>query len=360
MKQFSTIVILILAFSITGMSQRSKPTIHFENKVHDFGEILEENGVVSHVFEFTNNGEQPLVIHNVRTSCGCAAPEWTRTPVQPKRQGTIKITYDPRNRPGNFNQSITIASNAEQGQEILRIIGTVTQGARPIEEIYRREIGPIRLKHTNLSFGRVPKGTQKENSVEIINTSQNPVTITFARVPDHITMEAYPQRLQPGQEGIIRGIFNSEKTDEWGFVNTHMQVLINGEQISNNRISSTATVEEDFSSWNEEALANAPKIEFSQTTFDFGEIKQGEIINHSFIVTNSGKSDLILRRVRTSCGCTASNPDRSIIPPGQSTSVPVTFNSRGRSGRQNQSITIYTNDPDRSASILRLSGVVIQ
>src|SRR5690554_2298404 len=78
MKHFLLAVLILLGLAAD--AQNTKAQLSFEKKVHDFGSIKEEGGTVAYTFEFTNTGQMPLVIHNVRASCGCTTPEWTRTP----------------------------------------------------------------------------------------------------------------------------------------------------------------------------------------------------------------------------------------------------------------------------------------
>lgn len=359
MKRLAFLILSVGLFA--GLTaQNAKPVISFEKKVHDFGEIKEDGGSVSYVFEFTNNGAQPLVIHTVRTSCGCTSPEWTRTPIQPGGKGTVKATFDPRNRPGNFNKSITITSNAEQPTETLRIIGNVLPRAQTVEDIYPRQMGDIRLRSSHLSFTRVEPGATKSESLEVINTSSNAVTVTFFRVPPHITIKMEPEILQPGAKGSIVAQFDAGKKDDWGFVVDQVFIVLNGVQDNQNRISLSATIEEDYSKWDSEKMANAPDILFSETAFDFGEVKSGDKVNHTFKVSNNGKSPLILRKVKASCGCTASQPDKTTILPGETANIAVSFDTRGRNGRQNQSITVYSNDPRKSTMLLRISASVLK
>ncbi|WP_026473635.1 DUF1573 domain-containing protein [Alkaliflexus imshenetskii] len=357
MKRLNTLLLFLGVISLL-QAQAPKPEIAFEKKIHDFGDVQEDGGVVAYTFEFTNTGRVPLVIHNVRSSCGCTTPEWTRTPIQPGGKGTLKASFDPRNRPGNFNKTITVTSNAETANETLRIIGRVTPRARTTEDLYPREMGDIRMKSSHLSFTRVEPGSKKEESLEIINTSQQPATITFSRVPAHITIKTEPATLAPGQAGVIKAVFDASKIDDWGFVVDQVFVAINGTQPQDARLSVSATIEEDYSKWSADQISNAPDIQFSETSFDFGEVKEGDVVTHTFKVTNNGKSNLVLRRVRASCGCTASQPDRDVIAPGATANIPVTFNTRGRNGRQNQSITVYSNDPRKSTMLLRISANV--
>ncbi len=94
----------------------------FNEEVHDFGTIPE--GPAAEVeFTFKNTGDEPILIQNVRPSCGCTTPSWSKDPVLPGKTGTIKASYGTKGRPNGFNKSITVTSNA--GTKVLSIKGTV-------------------------------------------------------------------------------------------------------------------------------------------------------------------------------------------------------------------------------------------
>ena len=356
-------IYLFLIVSMIGIkvfSQANKPVATFDEKVFDFGEIKEDGGKVTHSFNFKNTGDQPLIIHNVRASCGCTSPEWTRQPVQSGKTGFVKATFDPRNRPGNFNKSIMVYTNGQESTIVLRITGKVLPREKTIEDIYPREMGALRLKSSHLSFTRIDPQAVKTEELELINTSDEAVKIEFESVPRHITLKMEPETVKAGQKGKIIATYDASAKNDWGFVVDQVYLKMNGELNRQNRLSISATIEEDYSKWSEEQMANAPVIEIDNRVFDFGEIKQGEKVSHDFVVTNKGKSNLILRKVRASCGCTAIQPAKTVIGPGESTKIVAEYNSRGMSGRQNKSVTIYSNDPKRSTLLLRLSGTVVK
>jgi hypothetical protein len=68
---------------------------------------------------------------------------------------------------------------------------------------------------------------------------------------------------------------------------------------------------------------------------------------------------LIIRNVKTSCGCTAVSPEKNIVPAGDSVPLKVEFNSAGKLGRQNKTITVITNDPKNPTTILRIASNIL-
>ena len=92
-------------------------------------------------------------------------------------------------------------------------------------------------------------------------------------------------------------------------------------------------------------LAQAPKMQFEETMFDFGNVKKNTTTGTEFIFTNSGKSPLNIRAVKPNCGCTVPKLEKYDFAPGESGSIKVEFNSTGRRGNQQKSIVIFSNDP---------------
>jgi len=102
-----------------------------------------------------------------------------------------------------------------------------------------------------------------------------------------------------------------------------------------------------------------PIADFNSREFDFGEIKEGEIIEGVFKITNTGKSDLLITDAKATCGCTVPSWPREAIKPGESADLKFTFNSRNRSGKQSKSITLKTNTA-KGNEILRVKGTVLK
>ncbi|MDP8237193.1 MAG: DUF1573 domain-containing protein, partial [Candidatus Erginobacter occultus] len=101
-----------------------------------------------------------------------------------------------------------------------------------------------------------------------------------------------------------------------------------------------------------------PAISFRETVFDAGESWEGEVVTHTFTFTNTGDAELKITRVRTSCGCTASNLSSDTIAPGESGEIKASFNTRNYRGKKSQPVYVTSNDPSNPTVQLRLETTV--
>lgn len=102
----------------------------------------------------------------------------------------------------------------------------------------------------------------------------------------------------------------------------------------------------------------APKIQFSSVAYDFGKVKQGEVIKHDFIFTNVGASTLEITDVKPGCGCTTAGSWDKKVEPGKTGSIPLQFNSSGFGGSVSKSAIVTCNDPSQATLSLTLNGTV--
>jgi hypothetical protein len=356
-------MILLFAFvichTLTNYAQDAKARIAFEKLQHNFGTFKEELGVQTVSFNFKNDGKSPLILNNVQASCGCTTPEWTREPIVPGGKGMIKVSYDPRNRPGVFNKTIRVSSNAENADVVLTILGEVTARARTIEEDYPNEIGPLRAKTNHISFSAIKEKSIRKDSTEVVNNTDKPMQLSFKTPPPHLSAVMRPATLAPKQKGYLVVTFDANKIQTYGFVMHRIYLNIDGQDNYKNSVAVSTTLEEDFSTLSADELKNAPVADYDSESFDFGDIKPAQKVEHTFILKNGGKRDLIIRDVKSSCGCTAVSPSKNIIPAGDNVPLKVAFDPTGKSGRQNKTITVITNDPKNPTKVLRISSNIL-
>jgi len=353
------LMILMLLALVNVVSGQDGAKISFEKTSHNFGSFLEAAGVQTTSFKFTNTGTSPLIISNVRASCGCTTPKWTREPVAPNATGEITVSYDPKNRPGAFNKSVTVTSNAQNSNVILEITGQVEQREKTLAEKYPREIGSLRATSNHISFAQLKQNAVETRELELVNDSDKPVKVELQSVPPHLKASVEPSTIPAKGTGKLIVTYDAKLADTYGFASHRLYLSLDGSKDYKNSIGVSATIEEDFSTLSPAQMAAAPVVGFNTVEYDFGDMKQGEKKEYTFNITNSGKSDLIIRNVRSSCGCTAAAPAKKVIAAGETAPIKVTFDSRGKRGRQSKSVTVITNDPKNPTSTLRISCNVI-
>jgi len=124
MKKILMVLAVILGFAFTASAQdNEKAEFKFNEEKHDFGKIPQGTPVTT-VFEFTNIGKEPLILTEVRPTCGCTIADFTKTPVKSGEKGMIKITYNAAVA-SPFNKVIVVTSNAKTPQKNLIIVGEV-------------------------------------------------------------------------------------------------------------------------------------------------------------------------------------------------------------------------------------------
>lgn len=109
--------------TLTGNDEKL-PELTFETKEHDFGKLT-EGDKVSFDFRFSNTGEAPLIITEVKASCGCTTPQWPKGVIKPGESNMITVEYNSKGRPGEFSKGIVVTSNTYPNQTVLKISGVV-------------------------------------------------------------------------------------------------------------------------------------------------------------------------------------------------------------------------------------------
>lgn len=127
MRYLATLLIVGVAF-VSYSQESDQPLtgakIVFSEKSFDFGDITQGERV-EHVFEFENAGTEPLILSDVRTTCGCTAPEWPREPIAPGTKSKIKVVFNSAGKMGMQNKVITVMSNAVNNPERVKIVTNV-------------------------------------------------------------------------------------------------------------------------------------------------------------------------------------------------------------------------------------------
>jgi len=337
-KIFSLVASVLCATAM--MAQ--EPVITFEKETHDFGKINEADGRVTTVFNFKNEGMSPLVLSNVKASCGCTTPKWTREPIEPGATGAITVTYNPNGRPGKFSKTITVTSNAKEPTKRLYIKGEVIpKPAQPVNK-YSVKIGELSLETNQVNFGDIYTNKTLTKTIEYANQTENPLVVTATSLP-YIDAIATLSEVQPQKSGQLSFLFDASKCGQYGPVKAMIDVTVNG-KTEVGAITLIANVKEDFSQLTEEQKLKAPIADIAKE-INLGILPAGKAkVTKSLPITNAGINPLYIRRV-----ITADDMQFPTLKSGlKSGKKEIKFNintSKMAVSKYQRTITVITNDP---------------
>ncbi|MEN7549514.1 DUF1573 domain-containing protein [Rapidithrix thailandica] len=353
---------LLLSLTIvvaTILNLQAQGKIVFDKMSHDFGEMKEVGGPVTVRFNFTNKGGGALSLTEVRPSCGCTTPAWSKAPVYSGKTGYVEATYNPKGRPGKFNKSITVKTTGEPQIVVLKISGNVIPRDKGPHDFYPMQIGSLRFKTTHLVYGEVMHNGSEEASTVVYNDGDKPVSINLegSEIPSHLKVSTSKSTLAPKDTLLLSVTYDASRRGEWGYNFEHFVLKTNDLVKPGKRINLSATIKENFD--NLPADAKRPSLRVDKKTHDFGNIQQNMQVSTHFTITNDGEAPLLIRKVKASCGCTVPKLQKTELAPGESTDIQVSFSSANRNGKQRKSITLVCNDPQQDITTLWIYSNVV-
>lgn len=353
--------LFILFFSLLAVCPlwAQKGILRFKEKEIVLKDLKADDELTVVNFEFKNTGDQPVIVSRVVPVFSQIKAEWTHSPVAPGKSSVIKVSFPSYAMPIDFNYGITVISNAGSGRDILRLKGNIVDNPKKPALLYKYALDGLRFKSSVVVFGNVPFGGMKKDTVYFYNTSDQEIKVAVRYKPSYVSVEIPQVVVKPGKQGMLVLSLDATKKNDYGYLYDNVILSINEDNSFKNRLSFSAHITEDFSNLTPEERAKAPVAVFDKSTIDFGEVKQGEKVNCDFVLKNTGKTVLIVRKTKASCGCTAVTLGDTHVEPGQATTIRATFDSGGRTGRQYKTITVITNDPEHAETMLTISGNIV-
>lgn len=348
MKKLVFVFIVLIPCLVFGQ----KAKIEFQETSFNFGSIHEADGKAVHVFQFKNTGDSPLILTNVRAGCGCTTPEWSRQPVAPGESGNIKVSYDPRNRPGSFTKSITVNSNAANSVVSLTIRGNVTRKPASPYDRYKHQVGSVKIFSNSINLGNIKNTQQIERKLAIVNIADQPATLTATTSTPAIQVTVSSPNLKKGEVGHLLVKYDASKRNDWGFVSDQIQLKTNNQD--EGTVSVSANISEDFSAY-EGNFEKAPVITLTETEAVLENIPSNSTNTHEFYIQNSGKSDLIIRKIKTSDEETSVAMSKMTVKPGKKVKATITYPT-GNAPKTTKIIQLTTNDPQHAVITYKLTA----
>ena len=333
---------------------RAQPQITFERLQQELGYVIwRKPATVS--FEFTNTGDQPLVISNVWTSCGCTSADWTRKAIQPKGKGAVTATFDAE-LIGQFVKEIGVYCNAEREPIYLTFNGEVTADSRDHSYTHPYSFGAIGLNRNRLDFGTVSKGDKPEIELLVANATGKEYQPILMHLPQYMTAAAEPDLLAKGKDGRIVVTLDTELVKDLGDLKGSVYLSrYPGDKVGQeNEIPYSVAILPDFNTVPQRERNYPPVISVSET-LEFGSVAASQKKAQSVEVKNLGQSTLTIYSVSVSASAVGVKLNKKSIAPGEAVKMKVTLTGKLINPAQRDlSITMITNDPKHPKVEIRL------
>lgn len=342
MKKLIYTFLCALFFSIAIYAQ---PKMKIDGSSRNLGEIKWQVPVLVR-YEFTNNGNKPLVISNVTTSCACNSLTWTKQPVMPNDKGFIDVVFDAKAL-GRFNKSLSVYCNAEPYMFQLRFAGIVAK--EPKQKIRRMEhkIGQLGLDKKVLDFGDVRRGAKSTIELTVQNDGATDYEPAIMHKPRYMTVEKDKEVIRVGQQGVLRITIDTDKLNDWGLKNTNVYLSrFAGDRVGDdNAIPIRVVVLPSDKVFSKLTENNTPIVNLSVKELSIKGFTSGKVSQY-ITIRNSGKGNLEIIKVQVVGYGVGVDLKKRKVASATDTKLKVNMNiDEIRRKTEKPYVLIITNDP---------------
>ena len=351
MNNKSIILSLLAIASLDAMAQR----ISAKNEIIDCGNVLYESPVTVK-FELTNKGNE-LNIDQVRVSCGCTTVDYPRQTIHRGDPFTVTATYDARQL-GHFEKEVALFCNSSTKPFYLKMRGVVVEEANDFTGNFSYKVGGLMVDKNDVEFDDVNRGDYPVQLIHIRNNTPETVSPVIMHLPSYITATVSPTHIAPGKTGVASLKLDSRKLRDLGLTQTSVFLGKKpGEKVSlDKEISVSAVLLPDFDNMSETQLANAPKINLSETTLDLGSFGDKSSKSGIIFIENTGRSELDIRSMQMFTSGMSVKLNKSKLKPGEQAKLKITVNKKLlRSARSKPRVLMITNDPTQPKVVVKVT-----
>lgn len=359
-------IIIAILLCTTGIFQylqadaqeKISENLEIDHTIHDFGEIMLEDGPVSCSFNVKNIGDKPAVIYNVVSSCGCTDVKWTREPLRPGQIGKIDVTYSNDEGAYPFDKNLTVYFSDVKRPVILKVRGISMEKKKPLEEIYTIRYGNLALKESSLKCGNMEQGGSRTELTHVANLSDKAIKVDFTDVSEHLEISVSPNPIPAGSTAQMTYKLTASR-DLWGKQWYDATPVVNGKPCLNEEgkpISIWGFTKENFDNLTQEEKQRGPRPTFENSTYSFGKIRQGETVHANFTFRNDGKDCFCIYKVDINAPKWSHSTIKSAAQ-GEEVTFRVHLDTEGLpKGETLAIVTLTTNSPLRPIVNLFIAG----
>ena len=326
------------------------------NETTDCGQITYRIPVIAE-YEVSNEGNRPLRINEVKTSCGCLKVDFPTEPVEPNGKARIRATFDAAQL-GHFTKQLLVYSNADERPTLLVFKGMVVEQVKDFEGTYPFKVGAFHADRNNIEFDDVNRGDYLQAKMHIQNPSSQTVQPVPMHLPNYIKADVSPTKLAPGQSGVIVFTLDSKVLRDFGLTQTTVYLGAHpGEKVSADKeIGISAVLLPAFDKLSEAELQAAPQLTLSSETLELGSFKGKKRKKGDIEIKNTGASELDIRSLQMFTMGLQVSLGKTRLAPGETTVLKIVVEASAlKTAKSRPRVLMITNDPAKPKVIIHIN-----
>lgn len=340
--------LLSLFFPLSSQAQANDvPKVIWKvNRIY-LGTVLEEQGLRSGEFEFTNTQESPFFITDVWSECGCTTVEYTRDSLKIGETGKLIVSFDPTSAAGFFSKLIVVKGNLNGVQDSLYLEGISIPYPSDISRAYPIVQGPLGFRLRKVNMGDVFDNEPKIKYVEFFNMGDELLDkgAFRSKTPSHIQISQVQRFVRPQERGLLMIRYDGKSKNDVGYFED--EVTINWENVpgSDLKLELIANLFEYFVPIQKSDMDEVPQLYIGQKEIDLREISARIVVRRTVTLSNKGHQPLEIRKIQGNCDCLKIEIPKTDLAAGESMELSLVFDPVGRKGIDQRNIYIFSNDP---------------
>lgn len=351
MKRTIMIFAALATLSLGAYAQKVK----VKNNVIYCGNVAYEQPVTVK-FELENTGSSPIVINNVRTSCGCTTVEYPKQAIPAGDHFVVNATYDARMM-GHFSKDVGLYTNNSEKPIYLTMRGVVVDEVVDFDANYDFTIGSLKTDADNVEFDDVNRGEMPVKKIHIMNTSNKTLSPTVMHLPNYLKASVSPTNIAAGRTGVVTLMLDSKHIRDYGLTQTTLYLgMFPGDKVASEKeLPVSVVLLPAFTELTESEMANAPQISLSSETVDIdfnGKSKKSETI----LINNIGHSELDISSLQMFTNGLSVKLNKSKLQPGEQAKLKITAEAKAlRRVRTKPRVLMISNDPMKSKIVININ-----
>ena len=334
----------------------SAQQITTQHETVDCGQVKFRQPVTAE-FQMKNDGNAPLVIERVLSSCGCTTVDYPKRRIAPGENFVVKATYDAKQM-GTFYKQIGICAQGASSPFTLTMRGRVVETISNFDGSYDYALGMLKADAQEVEFDDVNKGDRPVQRIHIFNPTEQVMEPMVMHLPAYITAQVSPSKVAPHHSAVVSLTLDSKRLHDFGLNQTSVYLGANpGDKISSDKeVVVSAVLLPSFENMTEEQKAQAPQISLSTENLDLGSFGRKKKLKGEILITNTGKSELEIRSMQMFTMGLQVSLGESKIKPGESEKLKVTAVAADlkKARAKRPRILMITNDPDHPKVTIKI------